>query len=288
VIYGSPAAFRQALEERLGERSKATGANLQWLRRRVVFERILVRLQEPEEPGWVLKGAMAIELRIQGRTRTTRDLDLALLVELVDGETVWEVLGRALQADLPGDGFDLVVAGEELLSPDQAGRTGWRFRVDARLGGRLFERVRLDVVARGEEIVGTTTLRVETLLDFAGLPSFDVHAVDARQHFAEKLHALTRDYGAPSGRVRDLPDLLLLIHGGLAPDHELHRVVEHVFSVRGTHAVPEGLPEPPAGWEPEYRRFARELALTEATVAEAMRAVRSFWSRTLAAVHKET
>lgn len=287
MIYGSPVAFRQALEERLRERSRATGANLQWLRRRVVFERILVRLQEPEEPGWILKGAMALELRIQGRTRTTRDLDLAMLVDLVEAETVRQALGRALRADGLGDTLDLVVAGDELLSPDQAGRSGWRFRVEASLAGRLFERVRLDVVARGEEIVGTMTLRVETLLDFAGLPSFDVRAVDARQHFAEKLHALTRDYGAPSGRVRDLPDLLLLIHDGLAPDRELHRVVEHVFSVRGTHAVPEGIPDPPAGWKPEYPRFARELSLAEATVAEAMRTVRSFWGRTLEAVCKE-
>lgn len=170
-----------------------------------MFERILVRLQEQPGGAWILKGAMALELRLQGTTRTTKDLDLAVLDELVRGEEVRDALEEALRADPAGDRFELTMGREVALSPDQAGRPGWRFPVEARLAGRRFERVPLDVVARAEEIVAVTTLRVETLLDFAGLPSFDVRAVDARQHFAEKLHALTRDFGQPSGRVRDLP-----------------------------------------------------------------------------------
>jgi hypothetical protein len=60
-----------------------------------------------------------------------------------------------------------------------------------------------------------------TLLDFAGLDDLLVEAVDRRQHFAEKLHALTRDYGdRPNTRVKDLPDLLTLIERGLEPDEE--------------------------------------------------------------------
>ena len=44
MTYRSLAAFRQALEQRVLARARATGTDLNRLRRRVVFERILIRL----------------------------------------------------------------------------------------------------------------------------------------------------------------------------------------------------------------------------------------------------
>lgn len=43
--YHTPAAFRQALEERLRQREQQTGEPLIRLRKRVVFERCMARLQ---------------------------------------------------------------------------------------------------------------------------------------------------------------------------------------------------------------------------------------------------
>ena len=45
MAYESPAALRQALETRLGNRSRETGVDLERLRRRAAFERLLVRLE---------------------------------------------------------------------------------------------------------------------------------------------------------------------------------------------------------------------------------------------------
>jgi hypothetical protein len=45
MAYESPAALRQALETRLGSRSRETGVDLERLRRRAAFERLLVRLE---------------------------------------------------------------------------------------------------------------------------------------------------------------------------------------------------------------------------------------------------
>jgi hypothetical protein len=152
--YGTARAFRQALETRLMTQSKMTGVDLGRLRRQVASERLLARLAEGEAgtPSWVLKGGFALELRLGNVSRTTRDLDLATLDGEVDGHRVWTHLNMALEKDADGDNFIFAVAAPRPLAADMAGRPGWRFPVDVRLAGRSFASVRMDVVARAEEI----------------------------------------------------------------------------------------------------------------------------------------
>jgi hypothetical protein len=108
-------------------------------------------------------------------------------------------------------------------------------------------------------------------------------AVDLDQHFAEKLHAMVRQYGErQSTRVKDLADLMLFIESGLQPGPDLVRAVSEVFTARGTRP-PDDIPAPPAGWEPRYAELALELRLPEATLAAATAALREFWSRARAA-----
>jgi hypothetical protein len=78
VSYETPKELRVALEDRFLARSRATGIRLDRLRRRrrVLFERILARLQVAEPGLWVLKGGMAFEVRLRDDARLTKDLDL--------------------------------------------------------------------------------------------------------------------------------------------------------------------------------------------------------------------
>lgn len=76
--YETPHAFRMALEERLRNISLRQGLDLQRLRRRVAFERLLARLFADQVPPWFLKGGYALELRMAHRARSTRDLDLTV------------------------------------------------------------------------------------------------------------------------------------------------------------------------------------------------------------------
>ena len=79
------------------------------------------------------------------------------------------------------------------------------------------------------------------------MPTSRRSAVDLYQHFAEKLHALVREYGdRPSSRVKDLADLILFIDGGLEPTQELVSAVGDVFLARGSARAPVELPDPPA------------------------------------------
>ena len=102
------------------------------------------------------------------------------------------------------------------LAVDSGGRGAWRFSVEAWLAGKPFAGIRLDVAARGEELAITEQLKLPGCLSFADIPARSIQAVERRQHFAEKLHALTRDYGdRPNTRIKDLVDLVLLIEDGL-------------------------------------------------------------------------
>jgi hypothetical protein len=287
--YATPGALRAALEARLTTGGEATTVpGLERLRRRAVFERLLVRLDSAMPGQWVLKGGMALEVRLGGRARSTRDLDLAVRQVDEDAGTVRDQLIEALADDPEGDGFEFRVGPAKSIDPDEAGRAGWRFAVDARLDGRTFANVRLDVVARTEEISTTDRITLRSMLAFAGFPDHQIEAVDPAQHFAEKLHAFTRPHGdRANSRVKDLPDLLLLMDQGLAPTAELADTVGHVFAVRSTHDLPERLPEPPADWADRYATLAEELGLEEDSLQAAMAHLRSFWAATLAAARRE-
>lgn len=275
MAYDSPGALRQGLEARLLASSHASGTDLARLRRRAAFERLLVRLELNDPGRWIVKGGMAMEVRLGNRARMTRDLDLA--VRDGAGGTVHERLSQALGIDPTGDGFDFAVPSPEPLAADQLGHAGWRFHVHVRLAGRTFERVRVDVVERSDELVATERLALPDLLGFAGIESATVEATDRAQQFAEKLHALTRDYGRPNSRVRDLIDLVLLIEGGFEPDDRLAEIVVHVFRTRGTHALPGELGDPPADWRDRYPGEVSQLDVEATTLDDALELVRSFW-----------
>jgi hypothetical protein len=56
VTYDTPQALRTALEARIRNESAATGLSADRLRRWVIFQRIITRLQRAEPGCWVLKG----------------------------------------------------------------------------------------------------------------------------------------------------------------------------------------------------------------------------------------
>ena len=286
--YVTPGALRAALEARLATGEATTVPGLERLRRRAVFERLLVRLDHAMPGQWVLKGGMALEVRLGDRARSTRDLDLAVRQADEDAGTIRDRLIEALADDPEGDGFEFRVGPAKPIDLDEAGRAGWRFAIDARLDGRTFANVRLDVVARTEEISTTDRITLRSMLAFAGFPDHQIEAVDPAQHFAEKLHAFTRPHGdRANSRVKDLPDLLLLMDQGLAPTAELADTVGHVFAVRSSHDLPERLPDPPAEWADRYATLAEELGLEADSLQAAMARLRSFWDATLAAARQK-
>ena len=253
--YASPAAFRAALESRLNVSAAAGGRSVGRLRKLIAFSRFLARLQQSAPDHWVLKGGFALELRLAGQARTTRDIDLDWRTTL---EEATEVLLEAASLDLH-DYFDFDV--ERAGEADLLGAT--RFRANASIAGRLFEQLLIDVGIEQARFEPAEELTTPDLLAFAGIEPAHVPAAPLEQHLAEKLHAYTRRYGSghPSSRPKDLIDMVLISE--LADFHarRLRQVVEEVFATRATHELPAQLPPPPSQWARPYRTLATEVGI---------------------------
>ena len=103
--YQSGSAFRRALETRLRDQSLASGLPLVRLRKMVAFDRLLARLIRSQPDQWVLKGGLALQLRLGDRARTTKDIDL---LSLTEPNRVFDSLREAVSLDL-GDWFNFEV-----------------------------------------------------------------------------------------------------------------------------------------------------------------------------------
>lgn len=273
-MYETTAGLREAIDTRLRQRARDEHIDATRLRRGLVFERIMVRLEATGQGEWVVKGGMALEWRLGKRARGTRDLDLVLRGDPVSGTELRDRFVELLADDPGSDRFVFEVG------PAQPLDVGFRLSVRANLAGKEFAAVRVDVAVRGGELVATERLQLPRAVPaFAPLSAPEIEVAATTQHFAEKLHALTRDYGAHSNtRVRDLVDLILLIELDLVRPRDLLPVVHHVFDSRATHAIPEDLPDPPPSWRDDYPQMAAGSALHARTLEEAMSRLRSFWN----------
>ncbi len=72
--YGSPAAFRRALTDKLKAQAESSRWTLPQLQRQIAYDRLLERLYLIDS-GWILKGATALLARDIGM-RATVDIDM--------------------------------------------------------------------------------------------------------------------------------------------------------------------------------------------------------------------
>lgn len=254
--YETPAAFRQALEQRMLTRARETGASLVRLRKGVVFDRLLARLSVAASGRWVLKGALALDFRMGERTRTTKDMDL---LRKDDEESATADLIAAQAVDLD-DFFVFSIAGRERLREEEGGTI--EFRVRSELAGRLFEEVLIDVGFSDPLRWDPEPVRGTDLLAFADIAPIEVPALPLEQQVAEKIHAYTRTYGRhPSSRVKDLVDLVLVKQFISLDARRLRAALVGTFEGRRQHPLPASLPRPPADWAVPYRKLASEVGI---------------------------
>lgn len=262
--YDSSRAFARALSDRLKRQATEEGVNLDRLRKRVAFERFLARLFKHSPSRWVLKGGYALELRLGGRARATRDIDLDLPPPPV--EDLLDELQEATELDL-GDYFVFVVGRPKAIRGGPPGSI--RFSVEARLDGRPFTGFVLDV-GQGDTPLGEPEWREGSAdLEFAGIPTTKMAVYPLADHFAEKLHAYTRPREKKT-RVKDLLDLSLILEAladELPPGAKMRRTIEATFDRYGTHDLPDPMPEPPESWKGPFEAAAEELGL-EATAID--------------------
>jgi len=278
VTYDTPQALRTALEARIRNESAASGISPDRLRRRVVFQRIVTRLQRAEPGRWVLKGGMAMEVRLQDAARLTKDLDLGLREIDVDPSDLRDRVIEALVPDDDGDGFRFAVGVPARMTEDGGGHLTWRLAVEVELAGRRFGTIKLDISPRAHELDATDTVTLPNALDFAGFATVDIEIVDVHRHAAEKFHGMLKDFGErENSRVRDLADLMLMLDAGLLSAIQLAGVVTDVWGEREAATPPAAFPELPPSWPERYERLAAENGIDPPSFAAAAERAAELW-----------
>lgn len=256
--YASAAAFRMAIEQRLLNLSHETELSLARLRNTIVFDRLLARLSAAAPNRWVLKGALALDFRLESAGRATKDIDL---VRRDNEEAATEDLITVQAIDLD----DYFVFAIEKVEQREEGQEGaaLRFRARAELAGRLFDEVIIDISFSDPLQWEPERLRGPDLLGFADIEPAEVPALPLEQQVAEKLHAYTRVYGSghSSSRAKDLIDLVLIKSYATLDASRLREAMRETFRSRALQDLPSSVPEPPPDWETAYRKLATEVGI---------------------------
>ena len=174
----------------------------------------------------------------------TKDLDLTIDLGFFDNAAVsLSELTHKLREDLRGEDEDrfvyIVPEGREEQLPTQ-GVKSYRFSVDARLDGRRFEAMSIDVGVGDPLIPPLDELAGSDFLSFAGFSKPNIRATSSAQHLAEKVHALTRPFDDRiNTRVKDLADIMLLLDEGPPQRQTTRNAVEEIFTSRQIHEIPD-------------------------------------------------
>ena len=238
----------------------------------MIMAGVFERARDTGEPGFVVKGGVALELRLRARARATKDLDVVLQHSNAD-------LARTLERAVSGkiyEGFTFRRKGEPLFLDN--GTVNMEFAVSYRGGAWTSISVDIGRAEAGEsEVERVPAIALKDAFGVSG-PA-DLPCLPLRVHVAQKLHGMTLPprRGKRNERFRDLIDLLLMEE--LVTDYAGVRVAcETVFRARATHAWPPPL-DVPAHWIEPFSRLAVELQLPITDARDAMGRVRAFVER---------
>jgi hypothetical protein len=279
--FGSASAFKAALEARLRKKSQESGIPFSTLQLKFVMERLLARLFQVEPSPWLLKGGFAMDLRFRPQARTTKDIDLSVLVDGSGAGPRSSDLRDRLQAAAEADLGDYLTyrIGEPKAELTNAPQGGGRYPCEAVLLGKTYAKLHIDV-GIGDALVGEPDRLIgDDVLDFAGIEPAKVLAIPKPLQFAEKAHAYSFPWsGRLNTRTKDLVDLVLLIERGPLDPAQIRLALDATFGTRQTHPLPESLPPPPASWSTDFPGMAREAGISTTDYLEAFAIVDSFWA----------
>ncbi len=267
--YDIPPKNRRALDQRL--RNVITDTELQQRARRqlgyVALAATLMRhaRDERDEPLFLIKGGVAVELLLGLRARATKDLDAS-------ARLTGEDIGPRLRAALAygWEGFTFRLTGLQQVRDTAA----LRGDVKVSYQGDPWSTVQFEVSpaegVAGHQIqwTGNTFVDPERL----GLPSpGELPLVTIAYLVAQKLHACTdHTYPErPNDRYRDLIDLILVDRLMRKEDRAgVREVCVEIFRLRGEHAWPPSITVL-RDWPEGYRTLARQLGFAPADVHQA-------------------
>ena len=267
---GVLARYAQAYARELGV---AEGRVRAWVAY-MIMAGVLDRAASSEGPRFIVKGGVALELRLRDRARATKDIDIVLRDPTAD-------LVDSLEQTLVGEdfqGFSFRRKGQPLLLDN--GAVNMEFGVTYR--GQPWTSISVDI-ARAEageaEVEWVDAIALTDVFGVTG-PA-QLPCLPLRFHVAQKLHGMTLPPtpGKQNERFRDLVDLLLM-ETMITQDYSaIREACEIVFRSRNTHSWPPDMDALPAHWAQPFAQLAGELGLPETDVETALVRVRDFVAR---------
>jgi hypothetical protein len=270
---GVLARYAQAYARELGV---AEGRVRAWVAY-MIMAGVLERNERAGFPRFIVKGGVALELRLRDRARATKDIDIVLRDPRSD-------LANSLEEALAGEpyqGFSFRRKGQPLLLDN--GAVNMEFAVTYR--GQSWTSISVDIARAEAGEADVEWVDAIALTDVFGVTGpAQLPCLPLRFHVAQKLHGMTLPPrpGKQNERFRDLVDLLLM-DAMLTQDDALREACELVFSTRNTHPWPPDLTAAPPHWARPFAELAKELVLPDTNVEAAFASVRRLVARILGA-----
>jgi hypothetical protein len=217
------------------------------------------------DPLFLLKGGVAMELRVGGGARATKDVDL---VFLGDPERLAEALDQDLEpySVFSFERQELEGRGEGLFD-----------RVDVKLlfRGRSWGTLTLEVASPDSQATDSEHVEAIPIDEFGIEGPRMIRCLSLRYQVAQKLHAVTQRFEkGENDRFRDLIDLIICRDLILDLD-DVREACLDTFDARALHAWPPEL-KVPDGWAEPYSALAREMDFPVDDVEDAAAQVGEF------------
>jgi len=221
------------------------------------------------DPLFLLKGGVAIELRVGGGARATKDVDLVFF-----GDP--ERLGEILDEDL---GEPYSVFSFERQEVETRGDGLFR-QVNVKLlfRGRSWGTLKLEVARSDSQATDGEEIEAIPLDEFGIEGPRMVRCLSLRYQIAQKLHAVTQRFEeGENERFRDLIDLIIC-RELVANLGEVREACIDTFEARNLHSWPPTL-QVPDSWAEPYAALAEEMDFPIADVGAAAAQAREFISK---------
>lgn len=227
----------------------------------------LDRVRE-SDPVFLLKGGVAIELRLRNDARATKDVDLVFFGR---SEDLGDDLDRALAKPYSEFSFQ--------RGAIESGGRGRFQRLDVKLffRSRSWGTLRLEISAPDSQVADSEPVPAIPLDDFGITGPETVLCLSLRYQIAQKIHAVTERFAEGGNeRFRDLIDLIICrdLVGDIG---QVKEACLDTFAARDLHSWPPELIVP-AAWEEPYAALAEEMNFPVTDVEEAAREVRELIS----------
>lgn len=224
-------------------------------------------------PRFIVKGGVALELRLGGKARATNDLDVVVQCDDEDLLMAFDSISRESYQDCT---FTRRAGSYPM------GEKSVRVWVQIAYRSQRWATVQVDLTR--PDVVETETERVPGIsLSYFGLAGpTDVVCLSLRYHIAQKLHSMTKaPRDGENQRFRDAVDLLLLKNLIDTTDMRgVREACERTFLARAEHSWPPAIALPQS-WREPFAVLAQTMDIDESDLDDAEVALRAFLDRIL-------